>query len=467
MSKPRAVIYKRQSSFKEESISLELQERACRDYAVGQGYEVVAVEEDPGISGRTWNRPGVQRVMEMVEAKQADVIVLWKWSRWSRSRLDWAVAADKVETFGGRIESATEQVDVSTSTGRLARGMLTEFAAFESERIGDTWKETHARRIRNGLPHHGLPRFGYTYTKQGGYVPDEASGPVLRELYRRFIAGSTLKELGAYAASEGFEPETGWREGTLRRILDRGFGAGYVWSKGEHVQGAHEPVISGAEWVQYRARRDSRGGRPRAETSDYAFSGLLRCHCGGNMAGGRISHANGRHYPRYICIIAQQKHTHKQSSVSEPYVEKVVLAWLSQIALEIDAKASTLEIPRATGIGRKQSQYAAELSKNQLRLDSLTLKYLDGEVSKEVYERLKEKLGGDKSATEARLRLVEANSMSKPGQIVPQTLENWHILPARGKRELLSRLISHIELHERENGALTGKRRITVHAVWE
>ena len=466
MSKPRAVIYKRQSSFKEESISLELQERACRDYAVGQGYEVVAVESDPGISGRTWKRPGVLRVMEMVEAKQADVIVLWKWSRWSRSRLDWAVAADKVETFGGRIESATEQVDVSTSTGRLARGMLTEFAAFESERIGDTWKETHARRLRNGLPHHGLPRFGYSYTKAGGYAPDEISGPVLRELYQRFIAGASLRELTAYASSEGFEPETGWRDGTLRRILDRGFGAGYVWSKGEHVKGAHEAVISEAEWLQYRGRRDARGGRPRAEASDYAYSGLLRCHCGSRMAGAVIR-KNGVPYQRYTCLDGQQKGTHKASTVSDRYVEKAVLAWLGEIEAEIDAKASTLEPPKITGLAQKKVQLSADLGKTVLRIDALTVKYLDGEVSTEVYERLKAKFGEDKSATEARLRLLEANSGVQPAKIVPKLLVSWPQLPARGKREILSRLVSEIRLHDWENGPSGGKRAITVHPVWE
>ena len=146
--KPRAILYLRQSIAREESISLELQEDAGRRYATQQGYEVIGVEADEGISGRTWHkRPAIQRVMAQIETGEADVIILWKWSRLSRSRLDWAIAIDKVEAAGGRIESATEQVDVSTSTGRFARGMLAEFAAFESERIGDTWKEAHQRRV--------------------------------------------------------------------------------------------------------------------------------------------------------------------------------------------------------------------------------------------------------------------------------------------------------------------------------
>ena len=138
---PRAVLYLRQSVAREESISLELQEIAGRRYCEQRGYEVVEVLADPGISGRTWARPAVQHAVRMIEARDVDVIVVWKWSRLSRSRRDWAVAVDRVEGAGGRLESSTEPVDTTTSTGRFTRGMLAELAAFESERIGDTWRE--------------------------------------------------------------------------------------------------------------------------------------------------------------------------------------------------------------------------------------------------------------------------------------------------------------------------------------
>src|SRR5690348_11701092 len=113
---PRAVLYLRQSISHDDSISLELQEASCRAYCQQQGYQVVAVESDPGISGRTWKRPAVNRVMQLIEDGGADVVVLWKWSRLSRSRRDWALAADRADVAGGRIESSTEAVDIGTAT---------------------------------------------------------------------------------------------------------------------------------------------------------------------------------------------------------------------------------------------------------------------------------------------------------------------------------------------------------------
>jgi site-specific DNA recombinase len=464
MSKPRAVVYLRQSTFRDESISLELQEIANRTYAQQKGYDVVAVESDPGISGRTWNRPGVQKVLALIESRAADVIILWKWSRLSRSRLDWAVAADRVETMGGRIESATEQVDVSTSTGRLARGMLTEFAAFESERIGDTWKETHARRVRNGLPHHGLPRFGYTYTKQDGYTPDADSGPVLAAMYRLYASGATMRATGAYAASEGFEPEGGWRDDGLRHILDRGFGAGYIWSKGEHVKGAHEPVITEDEWVAYRVRRDQRAARSSGGKTNggvYAYSGLVRCHCGARMDGGAVTR-NGQKFRRYTCRDAIEKGSHAQVSISEPYVEEAVLEWLRGVAAQIDANTSTSAPGDSGNLGRKARQLAADVTKNARRIDSLTVKHIDGDVPREVYKRLLATLEEEKYALEARSRLVEVNSKVRPSVIAPQLLAEWADLPALGRRTILSKLVAKIQLHDWETASRKGRRTITV-----
>ena len=59
--------------------------------------------------------------------------------------------------------------------------MLVEFAAFESERIGDQWKEAHSRRVRNGLPATGKPRFGYRRAGEG-FEPDPETGPLLAEM---------------------------------------------------------------------------------------------------------------------------------------------------------------------------------------------------------------------------------------------------------------------------------------------
>lgn len=459
MSK-RAVGYIRVSKEREDMISPENQRHAIEEHCARRGHSIVKILEDLDLSGRFWDGRQAEQAVAMIERGEADVLVVWKISRVARVLKDWSNALDRVERSGGYIESATENFD-DTSTGRFGRSVIAIVAEFESKRIGESWKEAHAHRIRNGLPHHGLPRFGYDYSKETGYTVNAESGPVLHEMYLRYTSGQTLREIAAYTASEGLEPEGGWQLGTLARTLDKGFGAGYIYTKGQLVRGAHQAVITEEEWATFRARRGERNPRPRAEASDYTYSGLLRCPCGSSMSGGMAG--RNTKVARYVCNDAVMKRTHKSISVTESQVEAVVLAWLEKFAAEVNAATTGIAPkPKSEGLARKKAKTEAELSRNATRLDNLTIQMLDNIVDVDEYVKLKTKLHEDKVALEARLVILKANATVQPASIAPTLLGNWDSIPPRGKRQMLSELLDHIQLHDWENGVRAGQRRIVV-----
>jgi site-specific DNA recombinase len=86
----RAVAYVRVSLEREGMISPQLQMFAIEDYCKRRGYIIVKVLEDLDLSGRFWKRRQVEEGSAMVETDQADILVVWRWSRVSRNRLDWA-----------------------------------------------------------------------------------------------------------------------------------------------------------------------------------------------------------------------------------------------------------------------------------------------------------------------------------------------------------------------------------------
>lgn len=444
----RAVLYLRQSIAREESISLELQEDAGRRYAEQQGYHVIAVESDEGISGRTWHkRPAVHRVMGMIERSEADVIILWKWSRLSRSRLDWAVALDKVEAAGGRIESATEQVDVSTSTGRFARGMLAEFAAFESERIGDTWKEAHRRRIDRGMPATGKKRFGYQYDRDNGFTPHPVEGPVLQECYRMYTSGASFYQLAAHLNNsparpgEGYDgPKPGlWSPKSVRRIMDNPFAAGKFRAKGEILQGIHEPLISEAEWEAYQVRRQDRRVRRSSTKGKYPYTGLIFCElCGHGMYAGAFGQDRTL---KYRCSGASQWKLHPGGYVMNSTIESVLLPWLENVAAEINAAAAQHQPAKQTdptpGLRRA-------LMKVNSRLEDLTVKMIDGTVPQDTYERMRDKWLAEKKDLDGQLMKLRVQERADPVRLPPHLVEDWQEIPADVRREILLRLISKI-----------------------
>lgn len=457
-AEPRAVLYLRQSTYREESISLELQEAAARDYANRQGYRVIGVEADPGITGRTWKRPAVQRTLQMIERGEADVIVLWKWSRLSRARLDWAIAVDKVETAGGRIESATEPTDTTTSAGRLARGILAEFAAFESERIGEEWQRAIRSRQARGLPGTGGPRFGYVRVAKDVYEPDPVTGPVLAELYRRATQGETLFSLATWLNDNGIPTTAGgpWSRARLQPMLDSGFGAGLIRTnahtpaKWEYLPGVHEPVITEEQWEAYRRYRTHKKTTPPNGAAKYPLTGLIYCgDCGARMSAVRRQNGSGRIQFGYGCSRYQRFRIGKSVSTLRPRVEGWVKAQVLELAGDLqrmeEAEAQMTRQRAATM--KSAASVARDLEKVDAQLAKLTVGWTDGVVDDDAYRlaagRLREKRD-ELLAREARLEQRGSGPTADARALTIGLAEAWDRMTDAELRATLAALIARV-----------------------
>ena len=58
--------------------------RLCRQYAKRKGWEVVAVYQDPAVSGRILDRRGYKDLLRALEDKQFDVVIAEAIDRVSR-----------------------------------------------------------------------------------------------------------------------------------------------------------------------------------------------------------------------------------------------------------------------------------------------------------------------------------------------------------------------------------------------
>lgn len=451
---PRAILYLRQSTHRDDSISIELQESAGRAYAKQQGYDVVAVESDEGISGRTWNRPAVQRLMATIAEGGAEVVILWKWSRLSRNRLDWAVAIDKIESVGGRVESATEQIDTSTATGRLSRGMLAEFAAFESERIGDVWKETHERRRRKGLPAQGGDRYGYTHDA-AGYIPDPVTGSLLADMYRRYLGGEGFTSIARWLNTAGHPTPSGgaFTRSYVTRLLDAGFGAGQIMRRQEgqygtliYYPGAHDGVITEAEWLLYKEKRQEASTPPHVSEPKYMLTGLIRCgDCGAPM---HAANAGGKR-KSYVCSAwARGKSVRCVTAVRE-YAEAFVMEWLNEITANVDraAEVAARSLERKVTAVNNASAIDSRIRKIDTTLGTLTVRWLDGKVPEAAYAATSAKLQADRDSLVARRKNATSDAKHDIDlSAVAVTVSRWDELKVIRQRGILAELIERVEV---------------------
>ncbi|MDJ0337411.1 recombinase family protein [Cryobacterium sp. PH31-O1] len=454
---PRAILYLRQSTFKEESISLELQETAGRAHCEKHGYTVVGVEADPGISGRTWKRPAVIRLMASVESGDVDVVVLWRWSRLSRSRKDWALAVDRIEVAGGRIESATEPNDV-TAAGRFARGVMTELSAFESERIGEQWKEVHVNRVNRGLPSGRLP-WGWVI-KDKHAVPHPENASAIPKLYDLYLSGMGSRQLADWLEANGyrtFYDSSSWEHSTVTSILDKAFHSGQITYNGELFPGEHEGLVPVAVWEQYRAMRAERAGE-RAPRHRYLLSGILRCGCGGTMFGLMNSQSRGSvdPYIGYRCQF-QNVHTvpaHGPGTISARILDPAVLGWLEQVGRMDDP-----EPDYAAAAAKVDAQrFAREILAVDAQMSTLTQKLAQGIVPERAYRSAVAAMEERREALSESLRAVESSVVlapAGPAKIARELMEAWPGASLQTKRAAIRSLASGLIVNFGEVRTLT------------
>jgi site-specific DNA recombinase len=457
----RALGYVRVSTAREEMIAPELQAAAIREHCTRNGYRLVDIRSDLDQTGRNFARAEVQRLVERVEAGEADVVVVWKVSRFGRTRRDWYVHNDRLEVAGGRLESATEGFDSATSVGKFTRGMLVELAAFESDRIGDVWKEVQASRVKDGFTHNGRARFGYSYV-DGLHVPDPDAGPVLVDLYRRFTAGESVYALVRDLNGRGVKTMTGgpWSDRTLRRVLDSGFAAGLFPYLGELHGGRHERLITDAEWSAYLDAKAARSRvAPRSQRSPYLLSGLVRCaSCGGAMIGG--TSGPGRR-PKYRC------ETHRGSGgvrcvrglVDAGHVHDSVRDWLRTIADDVDGAAARAAVDTGTaraGHAADAERLAREVTRLEGALVRLTQQHAEDSDSDDVVFRAAR---DDYRARLEQARAAHADAgraaraLEHPAQATARPLlDDWGTLGVSGRREVLRRLVACVLVRERHRG---------------
>lgn len=448
----RAVAYIRVSKERDEMISPELQATAISDHCARHGYVVVETLSDLDSTGRFWKRRQVERAVGMIESGDADVLVVWKVSRVARNRRDWAIAVDRVESAGGRLESATEPLDATTSTGRLARGMLAEFAAFESERIGDTWRETHSRRLKAGLPINGKARWGYVYA-DGRHSPDPTTGPVLADLYRRYIAGESVHALVRWLNAAGHRTAAGytadgpgvWSDRTLRRMLDSGFGAGQLLVRGTYQPGAHDAVIDAGTWRSYLAARESRRVVASSERSVYVLSGLVRCHCGAAMTSSSKRGAT----PRLRCKAAKEQGRHTGGYVEMHIVEAAVLRWLQRHGSTLTTAAQTklAQERRTRRVAADVKSLARDVAALDKQLAKLTRQYIADVIPEQAYIDSRDQLTAERATLHRQLLQAEADLGSAPSRLIARQLaEEWTTLPVEHRRTLLRKMIEYVEV---------------------
>ena len=159
----KAAIYVRVSSESQDvDLSISAQLRTVRDYANRNGYEIVREYVDEAESGRSASRPRFKEMMAVGRLKNPpfQAILVWKFNRFSRSRIDSVIHKTLLKNKGIRVISINEPLDEGPS-GQLLEGIIESIDEFYSLNLGQDIKRGLRENAARGFYSIGRAPYGF------------------------------------------------------------------------------------------------------------------------------------------------------------------------------------------------------------------------------------------------------------------------------------------------------------------
>ena len=129
----RVVLYARCSTTRDQNPEVQLAE--LRRFCIARDWQVIEEITDHGFSGSNADRPGLKKLLRLVRERQVDVVAVLKLDRLFRSLKHLVVTVEEFEELDVEFVSVKDQLDLTTSAGRLLRNLLACFAEFEAALI--------------------------------------------------------------------------------------------------------------------------------------------------------------------------------------------------------------------------------------------------------------------------------------------------------------------------------------------
>ena len=332
MRRVRCAIYTRKSTeegLEQEFNSLDAQREACEAYIASQkheGWELLPDHyDDGGISGGHLDRPALQRLMQSVDEKRVDQIVVYKIDRLTRSLADFAKLVDRLDAAEASFVSVTQSFNTATSMGRLTLNVLLSFAQFEREVTAERIRDKIAASKRKGLWMGGNVPLGYQPDGRTLRI-DETEAAIVRKLYDLYLEHRAIRIVKERAGALGLRTKRRERpdgrvtggglldRGHIHHILTNPIYAGRIRHKEQVYDGQHAAIIDPAVWDQVQGMlvggaAKARGTKQKATRSPLA--GKLFDETGDRLTPSH-SRKNGKRLRYYISrrLVVDRTHKH-------------------------------------------------------------------------------------------------------------------------------------------------------------
>ena len=445
----------------EELNSLNNQRKIIYNFAVSKGHEVVGESFDDNVSGMHFNREGIDKIYEVVEAGKIEAIIVKDLSRLGRHRTQTALFIDYLREHDVRVLSATENIDTFNENDDLIigfKGLVNDFYARDgSRRVRTGYRQKQKEGIVT------IPPFGYFKDKNTKkVVVVEEAAETVRLIFSAYVGGSGMKAIARTLneqrrktpalmqvellskrlpnTQDGILKKYLWDATMVARILkDESYIGTLICHKSERnkinktfrftdpeEQFRHEnylPMIVTREiWEQAQAllaERKEKNVRAGTNRGILRYGGLLRCKdCGRTFIGKRIKLKSGERVV-YVCDTYHRYGKEHCSShmVDEETLDRLIGAEILRTKKMYKENWSRMEwlvekwTPKASTASAKISKLQEHILLLEEEVEVILMERIRDKANAERYDRMIAKR--EEQIAEAKKQIEEMQNISE------------------------------------------------------
>ena len=445
----------------DELNSLTNQRKIIYEYAVTNGHEVVGESFDDNVSGMHFNREGIDKIYEVVEAGKIEAIIVKDLSRLGRHRTQTALFIDYLREHDVRVLSATENIDTFNENDDLIigfKGLVNDFYARDgSRRVRTGYRQKQKEGIVT------IPPFGYFKDKNTKkVVVVEEAAETVRLIFSAYVGGSGMKAIARTLneqrrktpalmqaellnkrlpnTQDGILKKYLWDATMVARILrDESYIGTLICHKSERnkinktfrftdpeEQFRHEnylPMIVTCEiWEQAQAllaERKEKNVRAGTNRGILRYGGLLRCKdCGRTFIGKRIKLKSGERVA-YVCDTYHRYGKEHCSShmVDEEALDRLIGAEILRTKKMYEENWSRMEwlierwTPKASTANAKISKLQEHILVLEEEVEVILMERIRDKANAERYDRMIAKR--EEQIAEAKKQIEELQNISE------------------------------------------------------
>lgn len=269
----RAAVYGRTSpNNNPNTYSIEEQIRSSWERCQSLGWTVTHIFRDVDESGKTTDRPMFQKMMQLVETGNVDVVVFWKLDRFSRTLMHAVELEEKLREHDVALHSVTESLDTTTVAGRFNFRTIASAAEFEREMIHQRTSMGRRAAAKEYKWLNDHPPLGYDLTDENRLTLNPQEAELVKRIFHRYLELKSMPKLATELNEEGISTKAG-NEWTARAIGDvlkneiyRGkYSFAGVEEQIPEYQIIEDSVFEEVTSVRHRFKRDGEANRKKMD----------------------------------------------------------------------------------------------------------------------------------------------------------------------------------------------------------